>query len=120
MIRKLKAGEVVREGDFYTGNDLPDGDRVSSTKSVVGMIVNLGMRFPIFREIPDEFKIEIPKSAFRSTKLFRTVARVVKYQRPDKINPDIYIDMLSCDTQITKSQAKAYGEWILEIAEAMG
>jgi hypothetical protein len=55
MIRKLKVGEVIRDGDFFTANNLTDGGKQFVAPHFIGQCA--AYMSPIFREIPDRCKI---------------------------------------------------------------
>jgi hypothetical protein len=95
MIRKLKVGEVIREGDFFTGTDNPNDDRFHYSK-YNGLKVDTDIAVsPIFREIPDHCSIK-----YKERQGYSIVSDAVYFTK-------------DCD----KESVKYFAKWLLEVAE---
>jgi hypothetical protein len=95
MIRKLRVGEVIREGDFLTQYDTPESDRLIIPSDSLGDKVNQDDcdYSPIFREIPDNNTI---------------------IDHDGEMYP---IDAKYYTLNFTSESIKARAQWLLEVAE---
>lgn len=96
MIRKLKVGEIIREGDFYTAYGDPSGKRESIEPVWNGWIIqdNDMKDGQIFREIPDDYRTI---DSYGQSLLFQ-------------------VNDFDCFKAV---EIKEFAQWLLEIAEAM-
>jgi hypothetical protein len=91
MIRKLKVGEVIREGDFIDFAGLKID--LCEDSEIVGENVD-GESKPIFREIPDSFHA------------LNLETLTISHMHAEDMKKSI-----------AKSDLIAYANWILEVAE---
>jgi hypothetical protein len=101
MIRKLKVGEVIREGDFANVNGSEIGSKVPVHSNWHGRKFDPDTFHPIFREIPDE--INLSRVSFDITNMKDPIVR--------------YLWRHSGSGYLSKNEVKELGNWLLEVAE---
>ncbi len=95
MIRQLKPGEIIKEGDFCTEDECSDGIRIPVHGQSHGEKFNPDEFYQVFREIPDKLEV-IDLHKFKI--LWTTNFFMENWKKED---------------------AKKFSLWLGEIAEAM-